>query len=254
MRMLTWVLSAVLAPTVSIVALQAAAEPTIGTVALEETRSTTGTRITGEARDLLYQEPVYADERVDTEASGQTNLVFLDDTNLYVGEKSSVVLDRFIYDTSSQQGDVAISFTKGAFRFVTGQIKNKDNVTLRTPTASIAIRGTRLLLFVLPDGTSEINVEEGAVDIFVCDAPDPVRVETGRQLLISSSCESASGAARDVADIGYPIPQYPTEYAQLLDIQPAAGEETTEQTAATPPDWVRGRRGDHEISERSPRD
>lgn len=254
MRMWKWRLPAAILLAGMAAAGRAAAEPTIGSVALEETRSATGTRITGEARDLLYQEPVYADERVDTAALGQTNLVFLDDTNLYVGEKSSVVLDRFIYDTASQEGDVAISFTKGAFRFVTGQIRNKDKVTLRTPTASIAIRGTRLLLFVLPDGTSEINVEEGAVDIFVCEAPDPIRVETGRQLLISSSCDSTAGAARDVADIGYPIPQYPTEYAQLLDIEPAAGEETTEQTATTPPDWVRGRRSDHETSERSQRD
>lgn len=233
---------------------QAAAEPNIGSVTWEQYRGAVGTRITGETRELPYQETVYAEERVNTGAAGETALVFLDQTNLYIGAQASVVLDRFVYDPASGQGDVAISFTKGAFRFVTGQIKNKDNVTLRTPTASIAIRGTQLLLFVLPDGTSEINVEEGAVDIFVCDAPDPVRVESGRQLLISSSCESSSGAAREHADAGYPIPQYPTEYAQLLDIEPAAGEETTEQTASTPPDWVRGRRSDHETSERSSRD
>lgn len=254
MQMRMWVLPVAMAVSGPFAATQAAAEPTIGSVALEETRSTTGTRVSGEARDLAYQEPVYADERVDTAALGQTNLVFLDDTNLYVGEKSSVVLDRFVYDTTSRNGDVAISFTKGAFRFVTGQIKSKDKVTLRTPTASIAIRGTRILLFVLPDGTSEINLEEGSADVFVCSAPDPVRVETGRQLLITSSCDRTSGPARDTADIGYPVPQYPTEYAQLLDIEPAAGEDTTEQTASNPPDWVRGRRSDHEPNERGGRD
>lgn len=231
----------------------AAAEPEIGAVALQEYRGAVGTRIDGDTRDLLYQETVYADERVDTRADGATNLVFLDQTNLYVGELSSVVLDRFVYDPASQQGDVAISFAKGAFRFVTGQIRNKDNVSLRTPTASMVIRGTTLVLFVLPDGTSEINVEDGAVDVFVCEASDPVALGAGQSLLVSSSCEGTLGQARDPGSIGFPIPGLPTEYAQLLEIQPAAGEETTEQTASTP-DWVRGRRSDHERTERSPQD
>ena len=52
------------------------------------------------------------------------------------------VLDRFVYDPDTHQGDVAISFAKGAFRFIRGEIKNKQNVTLRTPTASMVIRGT----------------------------------------------------------------------------------------------------------------
>jgi hypothetical protein len=64
------------------------------------------------------------------------------------------VLDRFVYDPDTHQGDVAISFAKGAFRCITGEIKNKQNVTLRTPTASMVIRGTELVLLVLPDGTT----------------------------------------------------------------------------------------------------
>lgn len=251
MRTLMWVMLGAAAAVALAPAGRALAEPEIGAVALQEYRGAVGTRIDGAARDLLYQETVYASERVDTRAEGATKLVFLDQTNLYVGERSSVVLDRFVYDPASRQGDVAISFTKGAFRFVTGQIRNKDNVTLRTPTASMVIRGTALALYVLPDGTSEINVEEGAVDVFICEEPDPVRVETGQALLVSSSCEGTPGLARNPNQRGELIPEWPTEYAQLLDIEPAAGEETTEQAASTSPDWVRGRRSDHEPSERS---
>lgn len=224
---------------------KAAAEPQIGAVAQQEYLGAIGTRASGEARDLVYNETVYASERVDTRANGATNLVFLDRTNLYVGANSSVVLDKFVYDPGSRQGDVAISFAKGAFRFVTGQIKNKDKVSLKTPTASMVIRGTVLVLFVLADGTSEVNVESGAVDVFVCKADRPVRVNVGRSLLISSSCEATPGAARTLDDSN-PIPKMPTELAQLTDIAPAAGQPPAEQPPpdTTPPDWVRGARGD----------
>jgi FecR-like protein len=220
---------------------QAAAEPQVGAVAQREYLGALGTRAGGEARDLVYNETVYADERVDTNATGATNLVFLDQTNLYIGAKSSVVLDRFVYDPDSHRGDVAISFAKGAFRFVTGEIKNKQNLRLRTPTASMVIRGTVLVLFVLADGTTEVDVESGGVDLRVCDKPDVVPVDAGQSFTVSSSCEGARGQTR--GDVGYPIPQMPTEYAALEDIETAAGGETTD---APPPDWIRGRNGDHD--------
>lgn len=219
----------------------AAAEPQVGAVGQREYLGATGTRVSGEAGDLVYNETVYADERVDTSATGATNLVFLDRTNLYVGAKSSVVLDRFVYDPDSHRGDVAISFAKGAFRFVTGEIKNKQNVTLRTPTASMVIRGTQLVLFVLADGTTEVDVESGGVDLFVCDKPDVIPVDAGQSFTVSSSCEGTPGQVR--GDIGYPVPQMPTEFAALEDIETAAGGDTGD---TPPPDWVRGHNGDHE--------
>ena len=221
----------------------AAAEPQVGAVGQREYLGATGTRVSGQAGDLVYNETVYADERVDTNTTGATNLVFLDRTNLYVGAKSSVVLDRFVYDPDSHQGDVAISFAKGAFRFVTGEIKNKQNVTLRTPTASMVIRGTALVLYVLADGTTEVDVESGGVDLRVCDRPETVPVDAGQSFTVSSSCEGTRGQARERAAIGYPIPQMPTEFAALENIETAAGGDTGD---TPPPDWVRGHNGDHD--------
>ena len=241
---MSWVLRTTSALTVMAAVLSAqpaAAEPQVGAVGQREYLGALGTRVGGDARDLVYKETVYADERVDTNAAGATNLVFLDQTNLYVGAKSSVVLDRFVYDPDSHQGDVAISFAKGAFRFITGEIKNKQNVTLRTPTASMVIRGTVLVLFVLADGTTEVDVESGGVDLRVCDGPVVVPVDAGQSFTVSSSCEGARGQAR--GDVGSPIPRMPAEYAALEDIETAAGGETTD---TPPPDWVRGRNGDHD--------
>ncbi|HUL06053.1 MAG TPA: FecR domain-containing protein [Candidatus Acidoferrum sp.] len=236
--------SALALAAVALAAQPAAAEPQVGAVGQREYQGATGTRVSGEARNLVYDESVYADERVDTTPTGATNLVFLDQTNLYIGARSSVVLDKFVYDPASHQGDVAISFAKGAFRFVTGEIKNKQNVTLRTPTASMVIRGTELWLYILSDGTTEVDVTSGGVDLFVCDKPNAVPVDAGQSFTVSSSCEGTRGQARDRAELGEPIPRMPREYAALENIETAAGDETS--GTPPPPDWVRGRNSDHE--------
>ena len=200
-----------------------AAEPEVGAVAQRQFLGATGTRETGETRDLYFNEAVYSNEAVQTSARSTTNLVFLDRTNLFVGANSQVVLDRFVYDPEQQIGDVAISFGKGAFRFVTGDIQNKENVSLRTPTATMTIRGTELLIFVLEDGTSEVNVLSGAVELLPCEADQPVRVEAGQAMLISSSCDSTQTTARFLP-FGDEYPRMPPELAALEDgITPAAG-------------------------------
>lgn len=244
-----WVAAAALAMGI---ARPGAAELQIGAVAQPEYKGAIGTRESGEKRDLTYQQTVYANEHVETGVESETNLAFLDQTNLFVGERSSVLLDRFVYDPDSHKGDVAISLMKGSFRFVTGEIKNKQNVTLRTPTATIAIRGTVLVLFVLADGTSEINVWSGAIDVLICNRRDPVRVDAGEALIVSSSCEGRRARARDSSEVGYPIPRLPREYAALDEVAPAAGDAGPEQPE-TPEDTTyvlpprQGQRGtDHE--------
>src|SRR5690606_15852835 len=150
-----------------------------------------GTRESGETRNLYFNNPVYSNERVETGARSTTNLVFLDNTNLFVGASSTVVLDKFVYNPEQRVGDVAISFGKGAFRFITGEIENKEDVSLTTPTATMTIRGTELVIFVLEDGTTEVNVLEGAVDLLPCEAEESTRVESGQAMLVSSTCETA---------------------------------------------------------------
>jgi hypothetical protein len=204
-------------------AVPASAEPEVGTVAQREFLGALGTRESGEQHDLYFNESVYSNEAVETGATAATNLRFLDNTNLYVGASSRVVLDRFVYDPEQRLGDVAISFGKGAFRFITGNIENKENVSLRTPTATMTIRGTELLIFVLSDGTSEINVLEGAVDLLPCETDEPVRVNAGEALFITTSCETTALEAR-VLPFGARYPELPPELAALEgSTLPAAG-------------------------------
>ena len=85
----------------------------------------------GGTRTLSGGTDVYSKETVRTGDSGQADLRFLDNSNLNVGPKSNVRLDKFVYDPNKSAGAVAIQATRGSFRFVTGsqgggsyQIKN----------------------------------------------------------------------------------------------------------------------------------
>jgi len=206
----------------------AMAESEIGVVVQQDYSGAVGTRTAGQAEELVYFQTLFAEERVDTDEVASTSLQFLDETNLYVGSRSSVVLDRFIYDPTTQSGEAAINFSKGAFRFVTGNIKTKKAVTLNTPTASMVIRGTHLLIFVLADGTSEVNVLEGAIDILPCEATESQRVNSGEAITITASCDTGLAPARNDEQRAGLIPQMPTELAAVQEVAPAAGDEDEE--------------------------
>jgi hypothetical protein len=96
------------------------------------------------ARPALVGTPVHLKDELRTGADGRMLVIFNDDTELTLGEKASVVIDRYVYDPDKGKGEAALQTTKGAFRFVTGRIKKleKTSITVSTAFANIAVRGT----------------------------------------------------------------------------------------------------------------
>lgn len=183
---MSWLLAAGLAAAAS-----AATDTEIGAVLDRDYSGATGIRVGGETRELFFDLPVHSAERVDTGADARTALAFLDDTRLQIAPNSSVVLDRFIYDPDRKTGAVAISFGRGLFRFVTGEMKNKDGFDLRTPSASLAIRGTKFVLFVAADGTTVLSVIEGEVEMRPCDGTVRI-VAAGQSATAAGDCTESS--------------------------------------------------------------
>ena len=101
----------------------------------------TGTPPVSDTRVLQVGTDMVADERVTTTASGQVQMLFLDESALTIGPNSDVVLDRFVYDPDTKTGELVLAATKGVFRLVGGKISKQTPVVLETPTATIGIRG-----------------------------------------------------------------------------------------------------------------
>lgn len=152
------------------------------------------------AHPIYFANTVYAQDLVKTGVKGSTELEFLDATRLVVGPSGEVRLDEFVYDPASASGGGQLSLQLGAFRFQSGELKNKENVKLVTPTATMTIRGTHLVIFVDGDGATEVNVIEGAVDVLACNAPSAVSAGAGQRVNVTTGC------ATTVADLR-PMPR-----------------------------------------------
>jgi hypothetical protein len=93
------------------------------------------------SRTLSGGGDVYSKETVRTGDTGQADLQFRDQSNLSVGPKSSVRLDKFVYDSNKSASTVAIQATRGSFRFVTGSQGGKGNYQIKTPYGTLGVRG-----------------------------------------------------------------------------------------------------------------
>ena len=110
--------------------------------------------------------------------NGRMAVEFLDSTILKLTEHSRVVIDEYIFDPDPSKSKLALNMASGTARFITGKLGkiDKKNILIKTPSATIGIRGTdftttvdelgRSLIILLPDengnSSGEITVETWA--------------------------------------------------------------------------------------------
>lgn len=121
----------------------------------------TGTIGSSQPRALSAGAPIHQNERIETGANSVAQLLFSDQTTLSIGQRSQVTLDRYVYNPDRSAGDVAVTLGSGAMRFVTGS-QQPSNYQVRTPVATIGVRGTIIDLLVL-DGRMFGILDEGRV-------------------------------------------------------------------------------------------
>lgn len=84
---------------------------------------------------------VVADELITTNANDRAHLVFLDGTSLTVSPNARLKLDRYVYDPASQTGSIGVTAVHGVFRLVGGKISKSSDITVKTPSATLGLRG-----------------------------------------------------------------------------------------------------------------
>ena len=78
-------------------------------------------------------------------AQGKVGITFEDNTKVQVNENSKLVIDDFVYDPKKPAaGKLALNMAQGTVRYASGAIahNNPSKVSINTPTATIAVRGT----------------------------------------------------------------------------------------------------------------
>src|ERR1044071_3505768 len=115
----------------------------------------TGTPPGAAARPVVIGQEVVFNERINTAAVGQTQLLFLDESSMSIGPNSDLTIDQFVYDPRTGSGKLAMTTTRGVLRFVGGKLSKQDDaVTMRTSSATLAVRGGAFLVNQAPDRKS----------------------------------------------------------------------------------------------------
>jgi trimeric autotransporter adhesin len=116
----------------------------------------TGTPPGAAARKLVVGQDVIFNEHITTAENGQTQLMFLDESAMTIGPNSDLTIDQFVYDPKTGTGKLAMNATRGLLRYVGGKLSKQDQaVTIRTSTATLAVRGGAFILNIDRNGTTE---------------------------------------------------------------------------------------------------
>ena len=98
-------------------------------------------------------------DSVNVGSRSETNITFRDNTRVKIKENSRLVIDDFVFDPKkSDAGKMAIKVALGTVQYTSGQIakNNQQNMNIKTPTATIAVRGTDFAMTVDEVGKSVI--------------------------------------------------------------------------------------------------
>ncbi len=139
----------------------------------------------GSNRVIKVGAGVFQNEVITTGVASSAQLLFRDETSLTIGASARLTLDRFVYNSSRKTGDIIINVAQGAFRFVSGSAR-PGSYRIKTPVASIGLRGTIVEGYVSPDGSLLLVIVEGSVIVTSADGTT-VTLGAGQYITISSA-------------------------------------------------------------------
>jgi hypothetical protein len=96
-------------------------------------------------RSLGAGDPLAEGDRVTTGPGSRLALTFADGMELTLGESADLTIERFAWAPDRAEGEATLSLTAGPFLVHTGAVGALPGhpLALRTPHASIGVRGTR---------------------------------------------------------------------------------------------------------------
>jgi len=121
------------------------------------TAQTRAAQITRKGDKILTEvdTPVEMRDLIQT-LKGRADIRFVDDTKVSVTEYSKLLIDEFVYNPEKKTGKLSLKAALGTIRYSSGKIakNSRQNVKIKSPTASVSVRGTDFTMNVQEDGAS----------------------------------------------------------------------------------------------------
>src|SRR5574343_1482189 len=94
--------------------------------------------------------PVMVADRLRTGRDGSVGVTLRDNTLLSAGPNSLLVIDKFAYDNTTQEGNMSVAIRKGTLSVASGKIAKRtpESVDFHTPTSILGVRGTEFVIEV----------------------------------------------------------------------------------------------------------
>ena len=127
-------------------------------------------------------------EALRTEDESSIAVTFVDGSELKVEADSEMVLSDYVFDGAASKG--LINLNDGLFHF-TSNGKPDQGVKLRTPVATIGVRGTEFLVHVDGTDVTIIDIMAGAVEARPNGSGQSVVCVGGQSILIAGPDENA---------------------------------------------------------------
>jgi hypothetical protein len=96
--------------------------------------------------------PVYEGDTLRTYWNGTMGVTFKDDTRISLGPSTRMTIPKFVFSPADQQYGFVLRLLAGTMQYLSGLMAklSPDSMKVETPTATIAVRGTRFLERVEP--------------------------------------------------------------------------------------------------------
>lgn len=87
-------------------------------------------------------------DAVVTDADGVVGITLRDNTRLTAGPNTTLELNKFAFDTTTNRGTVDASVKRGSLSVISGKIAkaSPDGVQFHTPTVTLGVRGTEFIV------------------------------------------------------------------------------------------------------------
>ncbi|WP_160173469.1 FecR family protein [Thalassotalea sp. ND16A] len=119
----------------------------------------------GDKRDLKRRSAIFESDLVTTGVSSKSQFRMRDGGMLALQESTELLIAEYKFDQKTEQQSIVLDLVEGGLRSITGAIKNKkEDYKLKTPTATIGIRGTHYQV-QLDNGNLWLAVWDGAIDV-----------------------------------------------------------------------------------------
>ena len=93
---------------------------------------------------------IEVEDTVITGADGSVGITFQDNSLLSAGPNSELVIERFVFDSTTHQGEFDTRLKKGTLAVVSGKIvkQSPEAMRIKTPAAIMGVRGTEFIVKV----------------------------------------------------------------------------------------------------------